>query len=218
MCRLIVSILVCISTLLVTAPLLAQDLTIMPVGDSLTVGLQGGYRKPLFENLKEHGFILKETGSKFSSYEAYRGATVGQLNKSLLISMGKYAPDIILLMVGTNDAASGRPASMYQKRLSSLVKKVFTAYPCISLYISEIPLIKGKEHIVRKYNKVILDVVLEYTSKYNIFLVEGAEDISFNHFSKDGVHLKPSGYKILSSLWFNVLRDTLNRDQTCLFD
>lgn len=117
----------------------ADKIKIMPLGDSITYGMadEGGYRKFLWQFLKENGhdnidFVGPEgkesasfnyNGQQVSyddNHAGYSGYTItdlpggwmGKLNGILETMQGgdyiaKFSPDIILLQIGTNDINNG---------------------------------------------------------------------------------------------------------------
>lgn len=103
-------------------------LAIMPLGDSITAGvgrdgtgaLDGGYRGPLERLLLEHGYAFRFVGSRrdyaahlrFPAHEGWPGyvirslpsAPTGQLLGAVTRrALARERPDVLLLMVGTND-------------------------------------------------------------------------------------------------------------------
>jgi len=103
----------------------------MPVGDSITEGkyTQGGYRKPLYQMLKDNGYSITFVGKEdngdpandtgFSTdmedpnHEGYGSARIGMLlnggtteNHAALpikTSLANNNPDVVLILLGTND-------------------------------------------------------------------------------------------------------------------
>jgi hypothetical protein len=104
---------------------------ILPVGDSITAGSQsstgGGYRLPLFQlattNMKSLTFVganasgpatvdgvsFPRANSGYSGYEIDSVNGRQGISQFFPAQIAKYKPNIILLMIGTNDVASAVP-------------------------------------------------------------------------------------------------------------
>eukprot|EP00929_Paragymnodinium_shiwhaense_P020144 TRINITY_DN13522_c0_g1_i1.p1 TRINITY_DN13522_c0_g1~~TRINITY_DN13522_c0_g1_i1.p1 ORF type:complete len:260 (-),score=34.06 TRINITY_DN13522_c0_g1_i1:412-1191(-) len=81
---------------------------IMPVGDSITVGVghEANYRCPLAELLKINGVDYKFVGpleDRCGNYATYKSSTIHQLAEIAAEWCSSYAPDVVTLQVGTND-------------------------------------------------------------------------------------------------------------------
>lgn len=115
-----------------TAIAAADSVCIWPLGDSITAGWDGGYRKPLMHALAEtHGLTVTTVGSQTDSnmppgqqaHEGHGGWKISQLNDNLLghnavdassnggywlhggheTGRGPIKPTVITLMAGIND-------------------------------------------------------------------------------------------------------------------
>ena len=109
------------------------DCLVMPLGDSITEGKDGssdggGYREELFRRAHADGKAIKLVGSQSNgpatvdgvtwprNHEGFSGYTIGALlNNNLTQNAIKtYKPNIVLLMIGTNNLAAPelcRPAN-----------------------------------------------------------------------------------------------------------
>src|SRR5689334_14209982 len=91
---------------------------IMPLGDSITLGVgeptghpYAGYRLPLWKLLGAAGHAFDFVGSARcgppnlpdKDHEGHPGWTIAQLEELLPQSLPHYRPDLILLVIGTND-------------------------------------------------------------------------------------------------------------------
>ena len=90
---------------------------IMPLGDSITQGLNditnGGWRKGLDADLVTDGrnvlFVGSGADGSFTNnlHEGHSGYFTSQILTDLLRYLDNWKPDVVLLMIGTNDCATG---------------------------------------------------------------------------------------------------------------
>ena len=87
---------------------------IMPLGDSITYGWGsasgGGYRLPLWNELRVHGAAIDFVGSQQNGpasfdrdHEGHPGWTINQIAEKVVNWLLTYQPQIVLLHIGTND-------------------------------------------------------------------------------------------------------------------
>ena len=99
---------------------------ILPLGDSLTLGFgsategagsEGGYRLHLAARLRAEGLAVDFVGSQSNGpaaldgrdHEGYNGYAVAQIAGVADAAMAAFAPDIVLLLAGTNDQIEAVP-------------------------------------------------------------------------------------------------------------
>ncbi len=88
-------------------------LRIMPLGDSITEGVTGGYRNVLYTDMNALSCGVNYVGSRFDPYaevgdkdhEGHPGFSIGDISREVQPWIAAYSPDYILLMIGTNDIA-----------------------------------------------------------------------------------------------------------------
>lgn len=88
-------------------------LRVMPLGDSITEGVNGGYRNVLWDKLTGHACSLDYVGSVYDPYaycpdkdhEGHPGYTIGGIAAEVDGWLGAKDPNFVLLMIGTNDIA-----------------------------------------------------------------------------------------------------------------
>lgn len=221
MTKVLISSVVLLLFLFSSASVFAEELRVMPVGDSLTVGVGGGYRYYLKDKLQKSNIKIKYVGevnvrNSNKAHTAYVGKRVSYIRRVLPSAIIKHRPDLILLMIGTNDVASGISPRKYAKELLSLLEEVWELDPDIKVFLSELPKLKNQNHLVRHFNKNIRGIVeILRERKYPIFLVQGANEIPKSYFV-DGVHLSRVGYRKLALYWYETI--TSNKHlYSCIF-
>ncbi len=220
---------------------------IMPVGDSITEGkyTQGGYRKPLLDMLKAAGysvtFVGKEDngepanetgfskGMENPNHEGYGSARIGMLLNGgttekhtalpIKTSMANNQPDVVLVMLGTNDIFGITPTAKMQAALDKLVSSIFEAKPDATVVLASIPPIlkvPARNTDVDAYNAVIPQIVseqqalnhkIEFADIHSVFA--GPTDLN-----GDKVHPSPAGYQKMAGVWFSVLTGQTAPDST----
>src|SRR5258706_8952659 len=151
-----------------TTPVRAAAQTkIMPLGDSITFGYNaqdethgkdGGYRFPLSQLLISAGLNFNFVGSQtngpanwnYNNHEGHPGACIVDiangitpLNQGGQGWLGLTQPDMILLMIGTNDINQTHSycgdVSTAPTRLQALIAKIFYYYRTCSLWWRQFP-------------------------------------------------------------------------------
>jgi lysophospholipase L1-like esterase len=159
---------------------------IMPVGDSITEGkyTQGGYRKPLYQMLKDNGysvtFVGKEdngdpandtgfsTGMENPNHEGYGSARIGMLLNGgttekhtalpIKTSLANNNPDVVLILLGTNDIFGITPTDSLRQTMEKLVSTIFQQNPSTTVVLASIPpisKIEARNADVNAYNAVL---------------------------------------------------------------
>ena len=231
----------------------ADKIKIMPLGDSITYGMadEGGYRKFLWQKLKEKGYenidFVGPEGKESASFSyhgqqvtyddnhaGYSGYTIvnrpggffGQLNGILETMQSgdyitKYAPDIILLQIGTNDINNGALDSC-ENDLHTLLDYLCEKHPQDGvIFMTTIPDLGNsgwggggsKNQDIAAYNQIVKKVADEYSSKHVIYadihsVINASSDLS------DGVHPNAGGYEKMADYWAEQLDGYLSKGST----
>jgi hypothetical protein len=122
----------------------------MPVGDSITFGVdvtvgydvtEGGYRTYLFglahDDEKDITFVGSQSdgpdtfdGLAFpKNHEGHRGWVIQQIDGIIEGVLSEHDPDIVTLMIGTNDINSGGYTVEAGQRFDALLDRITTAKP-----------------------------------------------------------------------------------------
>ena len=221
---------------------------IMPAGDSITFGMgdTGGYRKYLDYFLKEKGYtnfdFVGPEGKNSASFN-YNGKSVtyddnhaGYSGYTIIKQQGGYGgglydvlketdavkktqPNIILLIIGTNDMNYNHTESELEKDLHTLLDFMIADMPSDGMiFLSTIPELGGgmfmgggdKTAQVASYNDLVKKVANEYNSngKQVTFAdihgcLNGTADLG------DGVHPNAAGYEKMGKYWAGVVDEYL---------
>jgi lysophospholipase L1-like esterase len=131
----------------------------MPLGDSITLGVNGGYRNNLYA-----GLVLEDCGVDFvgtqsdpntrvadKDHEGHPGFSIGNIASSVDAWLASTQPKVILLMIGTNDTAwwTNEDGTEIGARHNALIDQLRAARPDAWILVASIPpqssvLIHGK--------------------------------------------------------------------------
>lgn len=204
---------------------------IMPFGDSITQGfnVNGGYRAPLFHlalaanrNITFVGgqsdySVPSVDGMTFpKNHEGHGGYTInGNMGIAQYVTsrMPNYKPNIVTLMIGTNDINGNVNVSDAPNRLGSLLDAIFTQDPNILVVLAQIVPTRndGTNNTIKTYNAAMPNLVSKQTSQgRHIVLVDmyGAFTKNSNYKNAllgDNLHPNQAGYVLMAEVWFQAL-------------
>jgi Ca2+-binding RTX toxin-like protein len=197
---------------------------VMPFGDSITYGVEstsitenGGYRDKLSSLLAADDLALDFVGSlkngpaSFADreHEGLRGKTIDYLNTVDAAKLGAAAPDIVLLMVGTNDLASNTASQMIAE-LRALIISITDNRPSATLFVASIPPThnSSRQPKVDAYNDAIPGLVAELAATRNVRFVDMRNltlaDVTAPP-ADSGVHPNDGGYAKIAAHWHEAL-------------
>ena len=219
----------------------SSTIKIMPVGDSITNGdgETGGYRKYLYSKLGQMGYskidMVGPNGKSSASangityddnhagYSGYQIKEVpgwgqqqggqGSLYNKLkdLDAVKSAQPDIILLMIGTNDMTANRSmddcASDLRDMLDYMLKDMPSDGMIFMASIPEFTAYGGNSQRIANYNSTVKKVADEYASKgKNVKFadVHGCLD-GMNDIGSDNLHPNGTGYKKIGEFWAGII-------------
>jgi lysophospholipase L1-like esterase len=216
---------------------------IMPFGDSITDGYNsdtpGGYRVELFHRALADGKKITFVGSGSNgpstvdgaafppSHEGHSGWTIapagGRSGISTLVAsvMPKYMPDIVLLMIGTNDAIDNYDMANAPTRLKALIDSIYVQLPNVLIVVAQpIPsrgdASKGDDTAlsdrIKAFNATIPAVVkAQADAGKHILIVDMFTPFNPTKASliEDQWHPNLAGYVVLGDQWYSVLKSLL---------
>jgi len=202
-------------------------LRVMPLGDSITEGVNGGYRNRLWQRLTADGRTVDYVGPRYDQWTRIAdkdhagtpGFTVGNILGQIDGWLTTYRPDVVLLMVGTNDLAwwnvEGPEASA--NRLGALLDRIRQRSPQTRVIVASIPPMKGtaapnnrsREEMGRIYNAAIRRLVEQRIGQGAPFAfadVHAALTVSDLY---DDVHPTEAAHNRIADVWYEALRAVL---------
>jgi lysophospholipase L1-like esterase len=198
----------------------APGIRIMPLGDSLTDGenIPGGYRIDLWSRLAAGGPSINFVGSQSNGptslldrdHEGHRGWRIDEIGASVEPWLQHYQPQIVLLLIGTNDVVQNADLDGAPGRLGALIDQITTVLPTSHVVVASIPPLRDQvwQQRVLAYNAAIPTIVGTrgpHVSFVDLFNVVDAGDLI-----ADGIHLTPGGNRKLADAWYFAIRRLLD--------
>jgi lysophospholipase L1-like esterase len=204
---------------------------IMPFGDSITQGynVNGGYRAPLFHlalaadrditfvgSANDYSVATVDGTAFPKNHEGHGGFTIEGNNgiaKFVATSVPNYKPNIITLMIGTNDINGNNNLADAPNRLGKLLDSIFTTDANILVVLAQIVPTRtdGTNNAVKTYNAAMPNLVSTRVAKgQHIVLVDmyGAFTKDANYKQSlfaDNLHPNQAGYNAMADVWFAAL-------------
>jgi lysophospholipase L1-like esterase len=199
------------------------ELRLLPLGDSLTEGVNGGYRNRLWERLVADGRKVNYVGPRFDQWTRVPdkdhagtpGFTVGNVLEQIDGYLARYTPDVVLLMIGTNDLAwwhvEGPAATA--ARLGTLLDRIRATAPQVDVVVASIPTMKGvappnnlsRATLVEQYNAAVENEVRQRAgagmrvSFADVHAVVSPSDLY------DDVHPNEAAHNRIADVWYEAL-------------
>lgn len=199
--------------------------------------VEGGYRDPLYDRLHAAGYTFSLAGSSTENpsstlagasqvhHEGHGGFFIrGDLdpppvvdgttcsglyeNLGAWIGPGKAAPDIILLMVGTNDISHGYQRATAPDRLALLIDCIYQYRPQVSLFVASITPMRdtARDAYAQAYNAAIPGIVNDQRELgRNVHFVDMHSAVAPSDLFSDGVHLTAGGYDKMAEAWTDAM-------------
>ncbi|MUL34821.1 GDSL-type esterase/lipase family protein [Gloeocapsopsis dulcis] len=206
---------------------------IMPLGDSITKGehrvdpTPGTYRIQLWNNVSADGLKIDFVGSQFNgppslgdkNHEGHGGWTIDEITN--LVNRGilkTYQPDIVLLMIGTNDALGRSSLKEMYNDLSYLIDRIAQQSANTQILVSSIAPIDASvrsetaANLAKDFNALLPGLVERKVAQgKNISFVNAGGSLKLSDLTADGIHPRRQGYDKLGNAWYDALvdRDTL---------
>ncbi|MFS8200836.1 ricin-type beta-trefoil lectin domain protein [Streptomyces sp. CWNU-52B] len=130
------------------APAATSDLRVMPMGDSITWGAGSstgnGYRLPLRDGLTAAGYTVDFVGSLQNGSmadpdnEGHSGWRIDQVAGVTDSVLATYRPNVVTLMIGTNDLNQNYQVATAPDRLRALVDRITADLPDVTVLLASL--------------------------------------------------------------------------------
>jgi lysophospholipase L1-like esterase len=210
---------------------------IMPLGDSITLGANGGYRNNLYTGLQQNNCGVDYVGTLSDpntrvadkTHEGHTGFAIGDIAGSVNAWLASTQPDVILLMIGTNDTAAftNEDANEIGARHNALIDQLRAARPNAWILVASIPpqssvLIHGKPDgnaTTRSVDRAVLVQQLDAVIRGNmaarvaagqrVRFVDVNSVLTTADLSADGVHPIEAAYAKVAQVFLDGIRAAL---------
>jgi Lysophospholipase L1 and related esterases len=203
-------------------PVTSRYLVIMPLGDSLTAGIDnnGAYRLPLYWNLHERGYNFDFVGSENWGPEAlpdkdnegHGGWRIDQVADGIEAKLSKYQPNVILLGAGGNDISQNFKVDQAPERLLDLIRRIHRHSPHALIIVQSRPLRTDALNAkVIAFNTALVEkVATEMKSNAQLFFQDNYSLLQAEDIGADKLHPNLEGNKKLANGWLHALERALN--------
>jgi len=201
---------------------------IMPLGDSITYGspVNGGYRAPLEHLLAEEGLNTEFVGSvngnssgmTSTQHEGHGGYTVlGIQNLTVASRISTYQPDVVLLMIGTNDMSQSNTfaADQFDTLIGTIEDVILENGERTKLIVAQIVPRRSNNTTTIAYNLEVARIVGEYQDLgYPVSLVDMYSALDPALDLADSVHPNLAGYEKMAATWLPAITQVVPEPTT----
>ena len=204
-------------------PCKASPCVILPLGDSITVGLNSsdsaGYRSQLFklavaanQNItfigSQSGGPSTVSGKTFpSKHEGHSGITITGITGYVPPAKALTGtPHIVLVHIGTNDMTNKSDPTTAAKQLDTLVADLVAAAPEALIVVAKIVPLGYSDSNYTSYVGKIADVVKAHAG---VVMVDMSTLPTSDIAGNGNVHPTDKGYADMANLWYGAIKDYL---------
>ena len=201
-------------------PLLTA-LKVLPLGDSITYGqgAPGGYRAPLYQDLINGNFNVNFVGTQNNNpvtwlsqtnHEGHSGYRIDQIASGFL-SWVKVVPkpDVILLLIGTNDYGQTNDTAHATNRLDQLIQLIATNQPQARLIVANLTLRTDnpalEQLIETTYNPLVPGIVAKHAALGQLVSFVDLHSVVNAAQLSDGLHPNAAGYNQMAAAWLAAI-------------
>lgn len=207
---------------LAAGPAEAAGIRIMPLGDSITDGanVPGGYRIELWRRLvNQDRLAIDFVGSLRNGpaslgdpdHEGHSGWRIDELTAAVDGWLARYQPEIVLLMIGTNDMLQDHAVAQAPARLGALLDRISARLPQARVLVATLPPLGQpvSQERVAAFNAAVPGVVqARAKAGKTLALVDVARGLTPADLA-DGVHPNADGCAKIGAAWHTALRPLL---------
>ena len=207
-------------------------LRILPLGDSITDGysVPGGYRAPLLQLCTNAGYTVCFLGTQTNNgvpgignanHEGHSGFRIDEIAAGIpgwLDSVDD--PDVILLLLGTNDYGQNHDPDQAIDRLDQLITRIVTLRPSARLIVANLlqrtdnP--AANDAIQREFNPYVPEVVARHEALgQRVWFLDLRRALTPGDLV-DGLHPNQLGYNKMAACWFAAIRKVIASGQAGL--
>jgi len=206
----------------------APVLRILPVGDSITCGVSspanvpGGYRTLLASLLTSLNYNVTFTGllnvnnppGVTAWHEGHSGAEIAGVDYCMQgVHDSTDDPDIILLLLGTNDYNNGIGAGA-TNRLDLMITHLATIWPNAKIIVANLLLRTDNasldSQITSTFNPFVPGIVAAHAALgQQVYFTDLRSAVTSAGLSSDGIHPNASGYASMATNWFNAITNVI---------
>lgn len=193
-----------------------NGLRIMPLGDSLTddLNLPGGCRVELERRIAAEGLHDVFVGSLANGpgelterhHEGHSGFRIDQVQEHAAAWISSSQPDLVLLMIGTNDVLEAFDLSRAPERLARLVDMILKTLPSVHVLLATLPPNEAAERQTREFNRSLPAIARARAPRVTLVDLHAALAGSPGLFPRRNCHPNADGHRRIGDLWWSAIR------------
>ena len=202
---------------------------IMPLGDSLTSGYStptylSGYRSQLYSLLAGAGYNVDYVGTQIDTqnpaiqdpnHEGHGGYRIDEIDTGIAGWLSAVDdPDVILLLIGTNDIWQNYYTADAPSRLENLIARIASMRPYAKIILANLPLrtdSASMEAAQVAYNATIPGIVSNQVALgHHVSFVDMHSSFTSSGLSSDGVHPNQAGYDLMAATWMPAITNVIS--------
>ncbi|MGW5678240.1 FG-GAP-like repeat-containing protein [Streptomyces sp. NPDC003860] len=190
-------------------------LAVMPLGDSITLGVgsstRTGYRPEIARHLAEAAHQLEFVGSMTdpdgTRHEGHSGWRIDQIQANIETWLAAAKPNVVLLHIGTNDMNRDHQTSTAPQRLTRLLDQIHAASPDTAVVLASLvpatdPAVQAR---VDAYNRAIPGIVAA-RAEQGQRITQVSMGALTNADLNDNLHPNNTGYTKMASAFAGGVR------------
>ena len=223
----ILRLILILSIIFLPCSLYAQQVKIMPLGNSITHGEHGsnptgGFRDDLADMLINEGInfdlvgTLNDGTDYYPYHEGHPGRASWYLADNITSWLSSTNPDIILLHIGTNDINDGRSNITIVNDIERILENIWSYNSSATVLLADvIPRNDSDNYTNTNLCRQIHDLSVEKLASGKPIRFVGQNEIYITHDNwrynllYDAFHPNNTGYNAMAKTYFNILMNEL---------
>jgi len=198
-------------------------LRLLPLGDSITWGTQSstgnGYRGPLRSALVNDGFSAdfvgeRTSGTMYDNYnDGFPGYTIEAVDAFVGSPVGKFLPNVITLMLGTNNMVFNVDPTNAPTNLSKLIDDIYKSDPGVTVLVATlVPSLDPKvQALIPAYNQALPGVVQNQVNQgRHVALVDMSMVNTGDINTGDLTHPTDGGYQKIADAFHAAIQNAVS--------
>lgn len=198
-----------------------RDLTVMPLGDSITEGVGSStgssYRAKLFGDLEANAKSVDFVGSQRSGqlsdpdHEGHSGWTIAQIAQAADAAVPANRPNVVVLHAGTNDMDRGQQNGAVG-RLDGLIAQIQEDSSGTTVLVATLvpSTNRATQDRITAFNREIRDLVRRRQSAGERVALVDMSAVTTADLA-DGLHPNDAGYRKMADAFFKAVADAAER-------
>ncbi|MGW1974326.1 FG-GAP-like repeat-containing protein, partial [Streptomyces sp. NPDC001889] len=196
-------------------------LAVMPLGDSITLGVGSGTRTGYRPEIAQHlagaadrlEFVGSMTDPDGTRHEGHSGWRIDQIQANIETWLAAAKPNVVLLHIGTNDMNRDHQTSSAPQRLSRLLAQIHAASPDTAVVLASLvpatdPAVQAR---VDAYNRQIPGIVAARADQGQR-VVQVSMDALTHADLNDNLHPNNAGYTKMAAAFTGGVRSLIERN------